>query len=66
MGFWIILYIIDGLFFMAAAGTVLYMLVYAVASLFNHHSELPKPNRQNRFIIHCFQVINNQQRTLPG
>lgn len=51
MGFWIILYIIDGLFFIAAAGTVLYMLVYAVASLFNHHSELPKPNRQNRFII---------------
>lgn len=51
MGFWIILYIIDGLFFIAAAGTVLYMLVYAVASLFNHHEELPKPNRQNRFII---------------
>jgi cellulose synthase/poly-beta-1,6-N-acetylglucosamine synthase-like glycosyltransferase len=51
MGFWIILYIIDGLLFLGAAGTTLYMLVYAVASLFNHHNELPNVNRQNRFII---------------
>ena len=51
MGFWIILYIIDGLLFLTAAGTTLYMLIYAVASLFNHHKELPNTNRQNRFII---------------
>ena len=51
IGFWIILYIIDGLLFLAAAGTTLYMLIYAVASLFNHHNDLPNTNRQNRFII---------------
>jgi cellulose synthase/poly-beta-1,6-N-acetylglucosamine synthase-like glycosyltransferase len=51
MVFWILLYIIDGLFFLIAAGTTLYMLIYAIASLFNHHQELPNANRQNRFII---------------
>jgi cellulose synthase/poly-beta-1,6-N-acetylglucosamine synthase-like glycosyltransferase len=51
MDLWIILYIFDGLLFLIAAVTTLYMLVYAVASLFGRHTELPNAKRDNRFII---------------
>jgi len=51
MDFWWILFVIDGLFFVIVAATVLYMLIFAIASLFKHHSNIPRVNEQNRFII---------------
>jgi len=51
MDFWWIVFIIDGLLFIIVAATVLYMLVFAFASLFKHHNKMPRINEQNRFII---------------
>ena len=51
MSFWPILYVIDGILFVMVALTTLYMLFFAVASLFYHKSTIPKARHQNRFII---------------
>lgn len=51
MDFWIILYIIDWLLFAFVALTVLYMAVYAVASLFEKSSVLNKAKIQNRIVV---------------
>ena len=51
MDFWIILYIIDWILFAFVALTVLYMGVYAVASLFEKSSVLNKAKIQNRIAI---------------
>lgn len=51
MDFWLILYIIDWVLFGVIALTVLYMLIFSVASLFFHKSDIPKTKHQNRFII---------------
>ena len=51
MDFWLILYIIDWTLFAFVALTVLYMGVYAVASLFEKSSVLSKAKTQNRFVI---------------
>lgn len=51
LDFWIILYIIDGLIFLVVASTVLYMTLFAVASLFYHRAAPPKAKRQNRFLV---------------
>ena len=51
MDFWIILYIIDWTLFVVITGTVLYMGVFAVASLFSRHIDIPKSKKQNRFVI---------------
>ena len=51
MDFWLILYIFDWALFVVIAGTVLYMGVFAVASLFNRHIDIPRSKKQNRFVI---------------
>ncbi len=51
MDFWLLLYIIDWLLFIATAGTVLYLLVFAIASLFSRHSEIRAAKQQRRFAI---------------
>ena len=51
MDFWIILYIFDWTLFAFVALTVLYMGVYAVASLFEKSSVLSKAKTQNRFVV---------------
>lgn len=51
MDFWLILYIIDWGLFGIVTLAVLYMFIYAIASLFFHKNEVPKSKRQNRFII---------------
>ena len=40
MDFWIILYIIDWILFIPVAGTVLYLGIFSVASLFTRESVL--------------------------
>ena len=51
MDFWLILYIIDWTLFAFVALTVLYMGVYAVASLFEKSSVLNKAKTQNRIVV---------------
>lgn len=51
MDFWIILYIIDWLLFLPVAGTVLYLGVFSIASLFSRESVLSTAKAQNRFAI---------------
>lgn len=51
MDFWIILYIIDWTLFAFVALTVLYMAVYAIASLFEKSSVLNKAKIQNRIVV---------------
>lgn len=48
---WILLYIIDGLLFIGAAATVLYMLVFAIAALLYKRTNSKKAKKQNRFIV---------------
>ena len=49
--FWILLYIIDWLLFIATAGTSLYLGVFAVASLLNKSNHISKAKIQRRFIV---------------
>lgn len=49
--FWVILYIIDWVLFVFVAGTVLYLGVFAIASLFNKKTEIPRTKKQNRFVV---------------
>lgn len=51
MDFWIILYIIDWILFIAVAGTVIYLGVFAIASLFSRDTVQPSVRAQNRFAI---------------
>lgn len=51
MDFWVILYIIDGLLFIATAGTVLYLGVFSIASLFGRRNDIPKAKKQNRIVV---------------
>ena len=49
--FWILLYIIDWTLFIMVAGTVLYLGVFAIASLFERNTVFNKAKKQNRFAI---------------
>ena len=49
--FWILLYIIDWTLFALVAITVLYLGIFAIASLFNRHTAFNKAKKQNRFAI---------------
>lgn len=49
--FWIILYIIDWILFILTAGTVLYLGIFAIASLFTKKTEIAKAKTNRRFII---------------
>lgn len=51
MDFWLFLYIIDWTFFILVAMTVLYLGVFAIASLFNRNTVFTKAKTQNRFVI---------------
>ena len=51
MDFWIVLYIIDWTLFAFTAGTVLYLGIFAVSSLFDKSQELKKAKLQRRFIV---------------
>ena len=51
MDFWNILYIIDWILFIPVAGTVLYLGIFSVASLFNRDTVQDKAKKQNRFAI---------------
>ena len=51
MDFWNILYVIDWILFIPVAGTVLYLGVFSVASLFTRNTVQNKAKTQNRFAI---------------
>ena len=51
MDFWQLLYIIDGILFIATAGTVLYLGIFSIASLFNRGSVLQKAKKQKRIVV---------------
>jgi len=51
MDFWGILYIVDWLLFIATAGTVLYLGVFAIASLFNKNTVISRAKTQRRFVV---------------
>lgn len=51
MDFWIIIYIFDWILFIAVAGTVLYLGVFSIASLFSRDTVQPNVKAQNRFAI---------------
>ena len=51
MDFWNILYIIDWILFIPVAGTVLYLGIFSVASLFSRETVQDKAKNQNRFAI---------------
>lgn len=49
--FWIISFFIDWLMFIPVALTVLYILVFSIASQFNHKQEISPSKHYNRFIV---------------
>ena len=51
LDFWLFLYIIDWTLFVLVAITVIYLGVFAIASLFNRHTTFNKAKKQNRFAI---------------
>ena len=51
MDFWILLYIIDWILFIPVAGTVLYLGIFSVASIFTRDTIQNKAKNQNRFAI---------------
>jgi cellulose synthase/poly-beta-1,6-N-acetylglucosamine synthase-like glycosyltransferase len=51
MDFWVILYIIDWFLFIVTAGTVLYIGIFSIASLFNKNSVISKAKTQRRFVV---------------
>lgn len=51
MDFWVILYIIDWFLFIITAGTVLYIGIFSIASLFNKNSVISKAKTQRRFVV---------------
>ena len=51
MDFWVILYIVDWLLFITTTGTVLYLGVFAIASLFNKNTVISKAKTQRRFVV---------------
>ena len=51
MTYWNIIYYTDIILFIIVAATVLYLGIFAIASLFSHHTDIPKARTQNRFVI---------------
>ena len=51
MDFWFFLYIIDGLLFIIVAGTVLYLGIFSIASLFSRTTNINEAKIRRRFII---------------
>jgi len=51
MDFWLILYIVDWFFFFFVAGTVLYLGIFSIASLFKRTTNINEAKIKRRFII---------------
>ena len=51
MDFWLILYIVDWFFFIITAGTVLYLGIFSIASLFARTTNINEAKIKRRFII---------------
>ena len=51
MDIWTIIYYCDLTFFIIVCMTVVYMGIFAMASMFSHHEDTPKSRKENRFII---------------
>lgn len=51
MNLWWILYVVDWLLFTFVALTVVYVLVYSIASLFSHRAQVAHSKHTNRFIV---------------
>ena len=51
MDFWLILYIVDWFFFIITAGTVLYLGIFSIASLFSRTTNINEAKTKRRFII---------------
>lgn len=51
MDFWLLLYIIDWFFFIIVAGTVLYLGIFSIASLFSRTTNIIEAKTKRRFII---------------
>ncbi len=51
MEYWDILFYTDLIFFIFVSMTVLYMGIFAFASIFSQHTDIPKSRKFNRFII---------------
>jgi len=51
MDFWLFLYIIDWTLFIMVAITILYLAIFAIASLFNKNTVINKAKKQNRIVI---------------
>ena len=71
MDFWWILYIIDGLLFVAVAATVAYFTVFVVASQIKRGTKIVKSKRQNRIIVlipsyKCDDVIERTVNSVLG
>lgn len=49
--FWLILYIVDWFFFIIVAGTVLYLGIFSIASLFTRTTNINEAKIKRRFII---------------
>ncbi len=48
---WFFIFTIDLLLFIPIAGTVLYLGVFTIASLFGRKSDIPKAKKQNRIVV---------------
>jgi cellulose synthase/poly-beta-1,6-N-acetylglucosamine synthase-like glycosyltransferase len=66
MDFWIILYIIDWILFILVGGTVLYLGVFSIASLFTRDTVQNSAKIQNRFaiIIPAYKQDNVIEQTI--
>ena len=51
MDLWLVLIIIDWTLFILTAGTVLYLGIFSIFSLFNKSHEITKAKLQRRFIV---------------
>ncbi len=51
MTYWELISYIDIALFIIVSATILYLAVFAIASLFYRHNEIPKARTRNRFII---------------
>ena len=51
MTLWDLIHIIDWILFAIIAATVLYLSVFAIASLYSRRHTIPRTKKQNRFVI---------------
>jgi len=49
--YWFLVYAFDIVLYVVSAVTVVYILIFSIASLFKKHFDVPKAKRQNRFAI---------------